>query len=88
MDDDDDDDYHVQSRNTAVVAADNISTASSRFDELMLEQTCGWSKCKPEKLQKLNSPKWFLFFLAVFSVAQGTVKFSQYIIFISGVNCG
>ena len=70
----------TQSRNTAAVSfhqrqhsgLDNISLASSHYDELMFDQsTCGWSKCKPKKLQKLNSPKWFLFFLAVFSIAQG-----------------
>ena len=32
---------------------------------------CGWHHCKPNKLQRLNSPKWFLFFLVVFSMAQG-----------------
>ena len=32
---------------------------------------CGWNKCKPEALQKLNTPKWFLFFLVCYSAAQG-----------------
>lgn len=62
--------YCIQSRNTAAgLQMDNASISSSRYD--VMEQSCGWSKCKPKKLQKLNSPKWFLFFLAVFSVAQG-----------------
>lgn len=64
--------YCIQSRNTAAgLQMDNASISSSRYD--VMEQSCGWSKCKPKKLQKLNSPKWFLFFLAVFSVAQGMI---------------
>ncbi|XP_065641204.1 solute carrier organic anion transporter family member 4C1 [Hydra vulgaris] len=35
--------------------------------------TCGWNKFKPQKLQKLNNAKWFLFFLAVFSISQGMI---------------
>jgi len=68
---DENDVYQARTFNTAVSpsstrnAADTFSISSSHYEE-----SCGWSKCKPAKFQKMNSPKWFLFFLAVFSVSQ------------------
>ena len=44
------------------------SNASLSFDE---NTQCGWNKCKPDALQRLNTPKWFLFFLVCYSAAQG-----------------
>jgi len=58
-------DYQICNHNTTpdVLSANNHDA----------QQSCGWRKCKPKKLQKLNSPKWFLFFLAVFSIVQGMI---------------
>ena len=44
------------------------SNSSHAFDA---NTRCGWNKCKPDGLQKLNTPKWFLFFLVCYSAAQG-----------------
>ena len=44
------------------------SSSSLAFDA---NTRCGWNKCKPNGLQKLNTPKWFLFFLVCYSAAQG-----------------
>ena len=35
------------------------------------ELTCGWRSFKPRVLQKLNTPKWFLVFLTIYSFMQG-----------------
>ena len=74
-----DDDGRISSRNTAVSPRHSVdsvsitSVADLQYEDFFFEQSCGWRKCKPKKLQKLNSPKWFLFFLAVFSVVQGNI---------------
>lgn len=47
------------------------SNSSLAFDD---NTRCGWNKCKPNRLQKLNTPKWFLFFLVCYSAAQGKVE--------------
>jgi len=46
------------------------SNSSHAFDA---NTRCGWNKCKPDGLQKLNTPKWFLFFLVCYSAAQGMI---------------
>ncbi|EDO31714.1 predicted protein, partial [Nematostella vectensis] len=35
------------------------------------ELTCGWRSFTPKFLQKLNTPKWFLVFLTIYSFMQG-----------------
>ena len=32
---------------------------------------CGWRSYRPKFLQKLNTPKWFLVFLTIYSFMQG-----------------
>lgn len=32
---------------------------------------CGWRSFRPKVLQKLNTPKWFLVFLTLYSFMQG-----------------
>ena len=32
---------------------------------------CGWRSFRPKALQKLNTPKWFLVFLTIYSFMQG-----------------
>ncbi|XP_068745910.1 solute carrier organic anion transporter family member 4A1-like [Montipora capricornis] len=34
---------------------------------------CGWRSYRPEFLQKLNTPKWFLVFLTIYSFMQGMI---------------
>ena len=36
---------------------------------------CGWRSFRPKVLQKLNSPKWFLVFLTLYSFMQGKKKY-------------
>lgn len=82
-DNDDDDVYQARTFNTAASppsardGTDTFSISSSHYEE-----NCGWSKCKPTKFQKMNSPKWFLFFLAVFSVSQSKTSSSFFIFFV------
>ena len=65
------DDYVVQTLNTAAPPCTVAENDSKNFECRNLSQSCGWHKFHPKKLQRLNNPKWFLFFLIVFSIAQG-----------------
>ena len=38
------------------------------------ELSCGWRRLKPKFLQKLNTPKWFLVFLTIYSFMQGKIE--------------
>ena len=63
--------HHSNNHHVTANMADTFSIDSSHYND----EQCGWSNCKPNKMQKLNSPKWFLFFLAVFSVSQSKFVF-------------
>lgn len=56
--------------------SDNLSFEDITDDS---DSKCGWNKCKPDTLQRLNTPKWFLFFLVCFSAAQGEFLYSKFI---------
>lgn len=70
-----DDDYVVQTLNTAAPPLPSDNVMKNNFDGYNFSQSCGWHKFHPKKLQRLNNPKWFLFFLIVFSIAQGRFSF-------------
>ena len=40
-------------------------------NEMEVEIRYGWGKFRPKILQIINGPKWFTFFLAIFSMTQG-----------------
>lgn len=40
---------------------------------------CGWRSFRPKFLQRLNTPKWFLVFLTIYSFMQGRYDMSPVI---------
>ena len=65
------DDYVIQTLNTAAPPSTlHVDEQLKNFDYRYTD-SCGWHKFYPKQLQRLNNPKWFLFFLIVFSLAQG-----------------
>jgi organic anion transporter 4A len=67
------DEYVIQTLNTAAPPSTlHVDEQLKNFDYRYTD-SCGWHKFYPKKLQRLNNPKWFLFFLIVFSLAQAMI---------------